>query len=94
MDAHQKYLKEDLNRVCYTVGSLYEFFIANAVATDYHRIHAMPKGGWVGSFASFSYPNKYITITQCIKSYKVKIALTENGLIKYDSYKLLSKYVK
>ena len=95
MNAHQKYLKEELNQACCTVKCLYSFFIENAIATDdYHRIHAAFKGGWVSSFASFPYSYRFVTITQCARSYKVRIALTENNLIKYDSYKLLSKYVK
>lgn len=90
MTDDKKYLKETLNQACKNVECLYEFFIKNTIATDYHRIHL---SRWRGSFATFSYENSFVTITQCNQSYKVRMALTTCDLIKCDSYKLLSEYI-
>lgn len=89
MTDDEKYLKETLNQVCKNTEYLYEFFIKNAIATDYHRVHLSI---WRSSFAAFSYENSYVGITQCPKSYKVRMVITTDMAIKYDSFKLIGKY--
>ena len=91
MTDDEKYLKETLNQVCKNTRYLYEFFIKNAIASDYHRIHLSIYGR---SFAAFSFKNSYAGITQCPKSYKVRMSLTTDNIIKYyDSFKLIDKYI-
>lgn len=89
MTDDEKYLKETLNQVCKNTECLYEFFIKNAIATDYHRVHLSILGH---SFAAFSFKNSYTAITQCPKSYKVRMGITTDMAIKYDSFKLIGKY--
>ena len=89
MTDDEKYLKETLNQVCKNTECLYEFFIKNAIATDFRRIHLSMYGS---SFATFSFKNSYTFITQCPKSYKVRIGITTDMAIKYDSFKLIGKY--
>ena len=90
MTDDEKYLKETLNQVCKNTECLYEFFIKNTITTHYHRVHLSVYGN---SFAAFSFKNSYTTITQCPKSYKVRMTLTTYNMIKYDSFKLIGKYI-
>ena len=83
------HLKVILNQVCKNTECLYEFFIKNAIATGYHRVHLSILGN---SFAAFSFKNSYTTITQSPKSYKVRMSITTDMAIKYDSFKLIGKY--
>ena len=89
MTDDEKYLKETLNQVCKNTECLYEFFIKNAIAADFRRIHLSMYGS---SFATFSFKNSYTVITQCPKSYKVRMGITTDMAIKYDSFKLIGKY--
>lgn len=89
MTDDEKYLKETLNQACKNTECLYEFFIKNAIATGYHRVHLSI---WGNSFATFSFKNSYTVITQCPKSYKVRMGITTDMAIKYDSFKLIGKY--
>ena len=90
MTDDEKYLKETLNQVCKNTGCLYEFFIKNAIASDYHRIHLSIYGR---SFAAFSFENSYAGITQCPKSYKVRLGYTTCETNRCDSFKLIGKYI-
>lgn len=89
MTDDERYLKETLNQVCKNTECLYEFFIKNAIATGYHRVHLSI---WRSPYAAFSFKNSYTIITQCPKSYKVRMIITTDMMMKYDSFKLIGKY--
>lgn len=89
MTDDERYLKETLNQVCKNAECLYEFFINNVIASDYHRIRSL----FGTSLATFLFENSYVAITQCPKSYKVGLAYTTCEMIRCESFKLIGKYI-